>query len=251
MIPERKGDRWYEKKAVIEALATVPPILAAGIGALVSLAERQKRAFGWWLLAGAVWLIGASAAKVLHARAQDRERKRSDEHDGLRAALHVLFATVCAMAGIAGEKRASGTLRLTVHRVVTRGKSEPPEELEQLLPYMGGPGNPPGRRFSIRSGIIGMAARGKFALVAGRGSTEHEGFIAELVHDWAYTEHDARKLTPDRHAWMAVPMLSADGIPVAVIYLDSREPGFFTEPLQRLILIICGGINAYMLEAYR
>jgi hypothetical protein len=251
MIPDRKGERWYEKKAVIEALATVPPVLAAAIGALVSLSERHKRAFGWWLAAGAVWLIGASVAKVLHARAQDRERKRSDEHDGLRAALHVLFATVCRTAGIAEEQWMSGRLRLTIHRVVPRGRSDPPEELEQLLPYMGGTGNPPGRRFSIRSGIIGLAARGRFAMVAGRGCADPEGFVAELVDDWAYTEHEARTLTPDRHAWMAVPMLSAQGATIAVVYLDSREPDFFTEPLQRLILVICGGINNYLREAYR
>lgn len=142
-------------------------------------------------------------------------------------------------------------MRLTIHRVVTRGKAVPPEELEQLFPYMGGEGNSPGRRFSIRSGIIGLVARGRFAMVAGRECAEHEGFVAELVEDWAYTEHDARKLTPDRHAWMAVPMLSATGATVAVVYLDSRDPDFFTEPLQRQVLIICGGINNYLTEAYR
>jgi len=251
MIPDRKGDRWYEKKAVIEALATVPPVLAAAIGALISLAQRQQRAFGWWLLAGAVWLIGASVAKVLHARAQDRERKRSDEHDGLRAALHVLFTTVCRMAGIAEEQRTAGRLRLTIHRVVTRGKSDPPEELEQLLPYMGGPGSPPGRRFSIRSGIIGAVARRKSAMVAVRGCAEHEGFVGELMRDWAYTEDDARRLTPDRHAWMAVPLVNGNGTTVAVVYLDSREPQFFTDPVQDLVLAICAGINAYTLEVYR
>jgi putative methionine-R-sulfoxide reductase with GAF domain len=252
MIPDRKGERWYEKKAVIEALATVPPILAAAIGALVSLSDRQQRAFGWWLLAGAVWLIVASAAKVLHARAQDRERKRSDSHDGLRAALHVLFATVCQAAGIEeGNERTSGRLRLTIHRVVAKGKGDSPEELEQVLPYMGGPGNPPGRRFSIRSGIIGAAARRKSAIVAVRGCAEYDGFVAEIIRDWAYTESDARRLTPDRQAWMAVPILNAEGAPVAVVYLDSREPNFFTDPLQGLIFAICGGINTYTLETYR
>ncbi|HST62337.1 MAG TPA: hypothetical protein VLK84_26780 [Longimicrobium sp.] len=251
MIPDRKGERWYEKKAVIEALATVPPILAAAIGALVSLSDRQKRAFGWCLAAGALWLVVASVAKVLHARAEDRQRKRTDEHDGLRAALHVLFATVCRTAGIAEEERASGKLRLTIHRVVMKGKSEPPEELEQLLPYMGGEGSPAGRRFSIRSGIIGAAARRRVSIVAIRGCAEHEGFIAELMHQWAYPEHDARMLTPDRHTWMAVPILSHRGATVAVVYLDSRDPQFFTAPVQDIIHITCGGINAYTLEAYR
>jgi hypothetical protein len=250
MIPDRKGERWYEKKAVIEALSTVPPILAAAIGALVSLSDRQKRTFGWWLAAGALWLVVASVAKVLHARAEDRQRRRTDEHDGLRAALHVLFATVCRTAGIAEEERTSGRLRLTIHRVVTRGKASPPEELEQLLPYMGGEGNPPGRRFSIRSGIIGMAARRNAAMVAVRKNPDHPGFVDEMISGWAYTEHDARKLSPDRQAWMAVPVLGSRDTTVAVVYLDSSDPDFFTEPGQGTVLAATHGIRKYTMEAY-
>lgn len=251
MIPDRKGDRWYEKKAVIEALATVPPLLAAVIGALTSLSDQHKRVFGWWLLAGAVWLVLASMAKVLHARAQDRERKRADEYEGFRAALHLLFTAVCEAAGLSEQDCANGRVRVTIHRVVPRGSRSSPEELEQLLPYMGGPGSAPGRRFSIRSGIIGKAARRKSAVVAGRASADYEEFVGDLVRDWAYTEEDARRLSPDRCAWMAVPILKPREGTVAVVYLDSREPGFFTEPLQRLVLTICSGINAYTVEAYQ
>ena len=250
MIPDRKGDRWYEKKAVIEALSTVPPVLAAVVGALASFSDPRNRAFGWWLAVGALWLLAASAAKVLHARAQDREHRRADEYEGFRAALHVLFTAVCEAAGLSGADCTNGRVRITIHRVVPNGKSGP-EQLEQLLPYMGGPGSPPGRRFSIRSGIIGQAARRKSAIVAERESAEYEGFVIHLVRDWAYTEDDARKLSPDRHAWMAVPILRPGEGTVAVVYLDSRETGFFTEPLQRLVLTICGGINAYTVEAYR
>lgn len=250
MIPDRKGDRWYEKKAVIEALATVPPLLAAVIGALTSLSDRQKRVFGWWLLAGAAWLVLASTAKVLHARSEDRQRRRTRDHDGLHAALHVLFATVCAAAGIADAEQASGRVRLTIHRVVAKGRRGPPEELEQLLPYMGGPGNAAGRRFSIRSGIIGKAVRRKSAVVARRERADHEGFVGELVRDWAYTEHDARTLSPDRHAWMAVPVVGPSREPVAVVYMDSSEPCFFTDEVQDLVLAGCRGIAEYTMEAY-
>lgn len=250
MIPDRKGDRWYEKKAVIEALATVPPVLAATVGALTSLSDRHRRVFGLWLAAGVVWLVVASVAKVLHARAQDRERKRADEYDGFRAALHVLYTAVCEAASLSGHECVNGKVRMTIHRVVPNGR-DGPEELEQLLPYMGGPGSPPGRRFSIRSGIIGKAARRKSAIVAERESADYEGFIADLVRDWAYTEHDARKLSPDRHAWMAVPILGPRGSTVAVVFLDSHERGFFTDAVQRLVLTICGGINTYTLETYR
>jgi putative methionine-R-sulfoxide reductase with GAF domain len=204
---------------------------------------------GWWLVAGAVWMVGASAGKVLHARAQDRERKRAGDYEGLHAALQVLFAAVCATARVGRQEQATGRLRATIHRVVPNGK-HPPEELEQLLPYVGGPGDLPGRRFSIRSGIIGKAARRRSAVVAARGNADHEGFIAELVHEWAYTDHDARKLTPDRHAWMAVPILNSDGAPVAVVYLDSRDPDFFSEAAQPRILTACDGIRTYTVEAY-
>lgn len=134
--------------------------------------------------------------------------------------------------------------------MVANGRSGPPEELEQLLPYMGGPGNAAGRRFSIRSGIIGKAVRRKSAFVARREHADHEGFVGELVRDWAYTEHDARKLSPDRHAWMAVPVIGPSKAPVAVVYLDSSDPCFFTDEVQDLILAGCRGIAEYTMEAY-
>lgn len=250
MIPDRKGDRWFERKATVEAVATVLPFLAAAVGALTSLSQPGQRRFGWWLLGGALWLILASVAKVLHARAQDRERRRADEYDGFRAALHVLFAAVCEASGLSDAECGAGRLRLTIHRVVPIGTESPPEELEQLLPYMGGPGSPASRRFSIRSGIIGKAARRKSALVAVRENADYEGFVAELVREWAYTEHDARRLSPDRHAWMAVPILGAGDTPVAVVYLDSPDREFFTGQVQDLVLAICRGTGAYTREAY-
>lgn len=250
MIPDRKGGRWYEKKAVVEALATVPPVLAAAAGALTSLSDRHRRALGWWLLAGVAWLVGASVGKVLHARSEDRSRRRTDEHDGLRAALHVLFAMVCRTAGIMAHEQNSGRLRLTIHRVVANGKAASPEELEQLLPYMGGPGNPPGRRFSIRSGIIGLAARRKAAQVARRKSSDHHQFVDELIDEWAFTEQDARKVTHDRQAWMAVPVLGAANTTVAVVYLDSEDPEIFTDGVQEVVLAACKGIRRYTMEAF-
>ena len=79
---------------------------------------------------------------------------------------------------------------------------------------MGGAGNAAGRRFSIRSGIIGKAARQEVRCrrqARARRSTRDSS--RELVRDWAYTEHDARKLSPDRHAWMAVPIVVPRGAP--------------------------------------
>jgi len=249
MIPGRRLDRWFEKKAVIEALATVPPVLAAAIGALTSLSDPRTQVMGWWLAAGVVWLVGASTAKVLHARTEDRERKRVDDYEGLRAALQMLFAAVCHTAGFERDDQDSGKLRATMHRVVPNGEN-PPEQLEQLLPYVGGPGEPPGRRFSTRTGIIGKAARLNAPIVAARESADHQQFVKELVWGWAFPEHEARRVSSDRHAWMAVPINGATHVTVAVVYLDSKDRDFFSDAVQGTVLAMCDALQRYITEAY-
>lgn len=144
-----------------------------------------------------------------------------------------------------------GTLRATVHRVVPpRKRHAVPEHLEQLLPYVGGKGGAGGRRFSIRSGVIGKAARAKAPFSSTRKSDGHPDFVRELVHDWCYTDEDARSVTPDRQSWMAVPVLMANGTVGVVVSLDSSVPGFFTDEVQAIVLGCCGGIKAYIAEVY-
>lgn len=74
--------------------------------------------------------------------------------------------------------------------------------------------------------------------------------MKELVHDWGYTEKEARAITADRQAWMAVPIFGGQGAVVAVVFLDSSVPGFFTRAIQRTVGNACGGIAAYIAEAY-
>lgn len=249
-IPGRRRQRFYERKTAVELLAVVPPVLTAAVAAAINLRDPARRSLGWVLVAAIVWLAVASAVKVLHALSQDREQKRREDYDGLRGALHVLYGLVSTRAGIGPQDH--GRLRTTIHRVVQPvAKGEAAEELEQLLPYFGGPGNGPGRRFSIRSGVIGKAVRGKGAVAASRASEDYEQFLVELVRDWAYTEHDARQLSPDRRAWMAVPVFDPKGAVVAaVVYLDSYETGFFTPELRQVILEACSGIATYVHEVY-
>lgn len=248
-IPGRKADRFYEKKLVVELVAVLPPVVTAAVGALVNLADPDKRNLGWWLAAPTAWLVLASAVKVLHAAAQDRERTRVEDYDGLRGALWVLYESTRRAAGV--EEAGDGTLRVTIHRVVVpRKKPSDGGELEQLLPYVGGTGGPPRRTFSIRSGVIGLAARRKVPLTARRKSTEHPDFVNELVRYWAYTEEEARVLTVDRQSWMAIPIFTGHGTVGAVVFLDSSVPGFFSKAVQRVVGNACGGIAAYIAEAY-
>ena len=107
-----------------------------------------------------------------------------------------------------------------------------------------------GRRWLLVMGAIGLAARNRSPITAKRKSTGHPDFVKELVHDWGYTEDEACSLTADRQAWMAVPIFSACGAVVGVVSLDSNVPGFFTRAVQRTVGNACGGIAAYIAEAY-
>ncbi|HKP77148.1 MAG TPA: hypothetical protein VJT67_16570 [Longimicrobiaceae bacterium] len=249
-IPGRRRQKFYEKKTVVELLAVVPPVAMGAVTAVINLRDPERRTLGWLLIAAIVWLAMASVVKVLHARAQDREQKHREEYDGLLGALHVLYSLVSTRAGLDGKD--NGRLRGTIHRVVPSGeKGKTSEELEQLLPYLGGSGGEAGRRFSIRSGVLGKAVREKSAFAASRQSQDYDAFVAELVRDWAFTEDDARRLSSDRRAWMAVPIFGAKGTVVAAAFLDSNETGFFTPELQQLIIDACSGVASYTKEVYR
>jgi hypothetical protein len=134
--------------------------------------------------------------------------------------------------------------------VVPEKPNQPVEELEQLVDYVGSSSKGAGRKFSIRSGIIGRAVREKSPYAASRQSDDYEEYIHELVRDWAYTEEDARKLRSDRKSWMAVPIFGLNHAVVGVVYLDSVEKDFFTKEVQQLTLNACAGIASYINERY-
>ncbi|WP_420128343.1 hypothetical protein [Longimicrobium sp.] len=248
-IPGPQKERFYEKKYVVELIAILPPLVTAAVGALVNLGDPAKRTLGWWLVGATAWLALASGVKVLHAATQDRDRKRIKEYDGLRGSLWVLYEAVRGATdlGILTE----GALRITIHRVADPNrKGVEPGQLEQLLPYIGGLGGPPRRVFSIRTGVIGLAVREKDAVAVNRKSDGHAGFVRELIKEWGYVEDEARAVSPDRQAWMAIPMLNARNVPVAVVSLDSSIPDFFSPEIQKVILGCCRGVGAYIQEAY-
>lgn len=227
----------------------VPPVITGAVAAQANISDPGKRTLGWWLAGAIVWLAVTSILKVLSAHTQDREEKRGQDYEGLLGAVHVLHSMVRSRMG--HQNPNEGRLRVTVHRVVPHEKKKgTAEELEQLLPYVGGRGSHPGRTFSIRSGIIGKAVREKAAFAASRQSDDYDTFIEELVRNWSYTEEDARALSPDRRSWMAVPVFGSKSSVVAVVYLDSSEREFFGGEIRQLIVEACGGIAAYINETY-
>lgn len=244
-IPGRKVLRFYERKALVEAVSIGPPIVAAGYGAVVAGQTYATAPLAPWLWVGIVWLAVASVMKVWHAHAQDANTRARDEHEGLAAATHVLYA---ALAGHSKVGSADGSLRVTIHRVV------PPLDkaatLEQLVPYVGGPGGEPFRPFPIQSGVTGKVARERTPYFHVRQNDDYEGYVSELVREWHYTEAEAKRLKSDRQSSMAVPIFTPLNQVNAVVYLDSNRKDIFNEDSARLVVSCCSGIAAFISERY-
>lgn len=244
-IPGPKRLRFYERKWVVEGIAVVPALLAALVGAVLSLTDPDpfKKQLGWLLLLGALWLAVASVVKVLGAYAQDRAQQLSQDYDGLQGAVQVLHAMLAKQLDLPPN---DGSLRITLHRVVFLQRvAQPPQELEQILAYVGGPGGGAGRRFSIRSGITGRVARDGVPYVFTRQGNDYEAFVSEMVAEWGYTREEATNLTRDRQTSMAVPILGQQGV-IGVVYLDSNRRDVFSPQVQTLVIDGCSGIAAYV-----
>ncbi len=233
--------RWYERGWVIDAVSVVPPVVAASVSAWNNLRafDPDTQFLGRILVFSVVWLLIASVLKVLHAYRKDQSE--ADAHRDVQAALAVLHAVVAGQCRFSDQ----GRLRITILRVVQTEGGRPVEELEQLVPYVGGSGRGAGRRFSVRSGIAGRAVREQAAFAASRQHDDYGDFLRELVTVWGYTSADARQLTDDRQAWMAVPISGSHGV-VAVVYLDSDQRHFFTDDVQALITDGCQGMERFL-----
>lgn len=248
--PSTRKPSLLERKALVEAIAVVPPLVAATVAAKTTWDDPAKHAFGRWLTIGGAWLLVASVMKVVHAIKQDRKETRAKDHTGLTGALRVLHAAVLAHCGVSENK--DGVLRATLHRVVPSAvKEADPEFLEQLVPYVGvSSSRGVGRRFSVRSGIIGRAVRSGRPTSAARENSDRALYMKELVELWGYTEPDAQQINSDRMSWMAIPLRGRGNEVVGVVYLDSDQSGFFTPDVQELIVVSCEAVATYIDEAY-
>lgn len=232
-----------ESKTFVEVVSVAPPMFAAAAAAMNASTMRMAA----WLGAGALWLLAASVVKVMHARIQDKAAQRQADHDGLVGALYVLQATVAKACGILEDIDVH--LRVTVHRAVLPGRNgrlSDAEEIEQVVDYVGGSGGGGGRRFSIRSGVTGLAIRKGEPCAGMRQSDDEVAYIGELKAQWGYTEQDARRMARGRYSFMAVPIRCGQHV-LGVIYLDSDQRDAFTgTEIAEQVVAACGGINRYV-----
>jgi hypothetical protein len=194
---------------------------------------------------------GEALLRDVGGRSTDRSRNAGlisnrlgsgDPFPTIEATLFVLHRVICALSGIDGGLVKRGKLRLTVHRVDG-------EELVQAIPYVGGDGGPAGRRFSIRTGIIGRAALTGRPHIARRTGDNPDQFTEELIAEWHFTRAEAERVARDRRAWMAVPLRGRAGI-VAIVFLDSNDDAMFSPTVQEIVIAACAGIATFLEARY-
>lgn len=247
-IPGNTSVSIFQKKSFIEAFASIPPIVAAGITVAINFPDPDKHLITGIAFGGMVWLILASIFRVVHAHKQDKKEAQQTSYEGLQGALYVLYSNV--FKHLEYDDNDSERLRVTIHRVAYDDGKEGPTGLEQMLPYVGGKGGGEGRKFDIYPGIIGYVARNRTLRVASRVGEDHPAFVGSLMTDWFYTEEQAKSVSADRKAWMAVPILNKESKVLAVVYLDSTEREAFNEPVIDLVIYGCMGIAAYISKRY-
>ena len=236
------------QKWPVELVSSVPPLAVACIAAFRFFQDAATYTLGYWSASAALWLFLASLIKILHTRELDKDTNAKRDHDGLRAAMLVLHASTAHACGLAETDFSQ--LRVTFHRVV------PPltnaEQIEQIVPYVGGEGGGEGRTLSVRSGITGRCIRTKQLYIMHRPDDNVITYKQQLEADWGYTHADVNKLSTDRMSFMAVPILDATGKQaLGVVYLDCGQPKFFESlEIQNVIFQACGGVTQYVSERY-
>lgn len=251
-IAGNKKVSWYKRKAVIESISSVPPLVVAGIAAYRLLRDPSTETLGWISVGAAVWLALSMILKIVQAIGQDNKEAPEVQHDGLQGAMVVVHAATSHACGLTIDDGLS-KIRVTFHRVVFPDDGADPTEYEQLLEYVGRGGGGRDRRFSVALGITGKAIRAEGdAIYAKRKNTDVVAYEKELVNDWGYSAGEAKKLKRDPMAWLAVPVRDSDtDKTIGIVYLDSTDAGVFDTPgCQEGILTACLGVTRYVGKRY-
>jgi hypothetical protein len=224
-----------------------PTALVTGIGSVITGAATAFKAFGEVtsnLLRGlALASVGLATLgllfKVHQARKKDAKEENLDGPLEITSALYLVHTMVCGAAP-------NTKVRVTLHAVVG-------ESLVQCVPYVGGIGGAAGRKFDIRSGVIGSVARSGDVVLTRRTSTDHEAFVREMMTAHSMTEKEARDLDPSRFAWYGIPLFAdekPDQKPVAVLFFDSDQADAFTNDVQAVACTAAKGLALYIRKHY-
>lgn len=248
-IPASERAPWYRTRVFLEAVGSIPPIIAAGVAAKRLLDDATTATLGWVSVGAAVWLALAAVTKLIAASAQDKKESPETNGEGLRAAMYVLHASAAHACQIPPTE-AKKYLRVTFHGVLDPTGAA--DTFQQLVEYIGGKGGGMNRTFPVQSGIAGMAVRTGSVYAQSRNNDDNEAYENELVEKWGFTRRGAKSVSKHCFSWMAVPILDRDGNHVlGVVYLDGTEKDLFTDAARRsAIVVACTGVANYVGERY-
>ncbi len=214
------------------------------------MAYAQADASAGFITAGAIatgWLAIATVVQVVRAAKLDKEAIANNSPLDLTGCLMTMHRAVLASKALpAGTSEERAVLRMTIHRLI------PDRQVEQIVEYVGGPGDGAGRTFSARGGVVGKAiASCEPVLMHRPADTGYDTYLRELRRDWHMTEEETKGLRHDRFSMMAVPLFGEEGrAAIGVTYLDSAMVEFFDEKTVEMVLASCAGLATYVAMRY-
>lgn len=219
-LPSVNASQWRVRDWLLDIAGALFGLgLTALLGIRLFQDDQTNRLQAWGTAVFGLGILSVSAYKALRSRSKELRFEPFKEPSEIVGWAEDLYSKIDQY--IASHSLAAGEIRVAVHKVHYDRRGRTPVQLEQIISYIGGDGGPPGRRSSVKSGIIGLAARIGDPIVS---STDQDGhqFVEEMVQEWGYTREEARALTPGRRSWLAMPITdTGDGPVVGVVYVDS------------------------------
>lgn len=192
-------------------------------------------------LAMAMW-------KVLRAAWKDRDVADSARHPrDLLGAVHVTFRIAAERIMLLSDNPVR--LRMTIYRVSYDAHGRPSEQLEQLIPFVGAPGDSVGTTISYGSGLIGKAMD-----VRGPHDLSWDGvapavFAKHLRDNYHMNEKDIEKMIGTPRSWLVIPFKSGNKF-IGALYCDAADPQVFKQDVSEVIIQAAAGIVEFINEAY-
>jgi hypothetical protein len=254
-LPLPKPLPWRET-AVATAVFAALPVFVTSVGGIVTGVLHGERGAVISSTATLTAAIAGYALALSRARAKDRYEAERKSPADLEGCLYLLHASVLAILGFTYEEANIKKLRVTIHRVID-DKDHRAFKVRQLVAYVPAGSSSArdqgkGREMPSRCGIVGRAITRRKPVGLVR-SGAFDDYVKVMCDEYGFLPDEARQLTPDRHAFLAIPLMRGGRV-VGVVYLDSPEPDFFSEPeapgeisplVVGAVTTACGGLAPY------
>lgn len=229
-IPSYRSRRWHLRKFVTNLVVAVGSSVLTIITAIQgALSDDGIGLTDACVIAILLIIAGTTIYRIFIERNEEQHPEHIGEHPTLVAWANATYQEL--EDELATNPTTDNRIRLTLHRLVYRPSTTDQAFLEQVISYAGDAGGPPGRKTSIRAGIVGYACRIQNPVIATRHAPNSEELVIELIRDWGYTYEEARTLSADRSEWLAWPIrLTEDDRIIGVLFLDATRVNTLNTP---------------------